>query len=117
MTEEVDQDNLVGSEEGGPSLFGNDDSLALHIDIKNKVLSNETVEHVFTEFFDNVFRTGNGGNVLQKTTVQAVLIPELQGTYYVLLFVYRWVINLEYRHMLFIGYIYIKYFRNLFSLK
>lgn len=75
--EEIVQDNFVEYEEGGPSLFGNDDKLVLHIDIKNKAfLSDDTVEQVFTEFFDKVVKTGKRQTFIGKKTVHAVLVHE-----------------------------------------
>ncbi|CAC5424550.1 unnamed protein product [Mytilus coruscus] len=78
--EEFDQDNLEENEEEGPNLFGNDDNLVLHVDIKNKaLLSNETVGQVFTEFLDTVIKTGDGQQFLGKKDVHAVLVPDEEG--------------------------------------
>lgn len=82
FTEEFDHDELIEPEGGGPSLFGDDDSFILRVDIQNKSFaSGETMEHAFSEFFDNIAEKENGQQLFGKKPVHAILIPERKGKY------------------------------------
>ncbi|XP_076084854.1 uncharacterized protein LOC143055583 isoform X2 [Mytilus galloprovincialis] len=80
--EEFDHDDLIDSEEGGPSIFGDDDSFVLNVDMKNESFSSsERVEQVISEFFDNIVEKGNGQQSFKKKTIHATLIPESKDLY------------------------------------
>ncbi|CAC5393335.1 unnamed protein product [Mytilus coruscus] len=73
---ELDHD-FFENEGEGPSIFGDDDSFVLHVGIKNKSFaSNQRLEQVFTQFFDNIAEKENGQQFLGKNTVHAILMPE-----------------------------------------
>ncbi|CAC5371727.1 unnamed protein product [Mytilus coruscus] len=78
--EEFDHDDLIENDEGGPSIFGDDDSVVLRVDMKNESFApGERMEQFFSEFFNNIVEKGNGQQFFGKKTVQAILIPESKG--------------------------------------
>lgn len=79
--EECLRDDLVESEEEGQTVFGKDDSVVLHVDMKNTTFAfTEKSREVFTDFFENVVKIGNGQQLIGQKIVHAVLVRD-RGRY------------------------------------